>query len=177
MSPVSQSTPEDERCCFQTLVEDRNDLSGMVAYALYKEEKIAWVKRFAFEHGGRKPTQEEMRAFYSVTDAPHHIELYRTQANSILDSIFQRIFQTSMEKYADQLLLDAEKEKKEFIKSEVYKGLNPGLWRMGRNCLVNAFATSVMVIILSVLAWGVMKGPQRLVGEALQTYQQTDEQR
>lgn len=48
---------------YSQLVEDRKDIVGHVAYALYKEDKIAFIGRYKEEHGGEEPTEEDLQPF------------------------------------------------------------------------------------------------------------------
>jgi hypothetical protein len=47
---------------FQRLVEDRDDLAGLVAYGLYQTRKREWLKDFQAEHN-RLPEQQDLVAY------------------------------------------------------------------------------------------------------------------
>ena len=68
---------------FEKLVPDDDDLVGMIAYALYKQSKRAWLLRFVMEEG-RPPTSEETFQTYVRSQGSMELGRLRTQAESLL---------------------------------------------------------------------------------------------
>ena len=60
-----------------------NEVSGYIAYGLYKHAKREWVRNFEADHGGRSPDGAE-QASYVATYTPQIMAALETQANSIL---------------------------------------------------------------------------------------------
>lgn len=71
---------------FQKLVTDENDLVGIVAYTIYKREKVRWLEEFVGTHR-REPTGPERDGFNASSKL--HTEGYRSQAEGILQAYMQ----------------------------------------------------------------------------------------
>lgn len=68
---------------YEQLVRDEGDLAGMIAYALYKQSKRAWIVRFERDEG-RRPTEEEVFRSYVRAQGPHELDRLRNQADATL---------------------------------------------------------------------------------------------
>ncbi|WP_431265972.1 hypothetical protein ACQ859_11995 [Roseateles chitinivorans] len=60
---------------FQTFVDNRQDLAGLIAYALYKADKLDFMKT----HPDR-----DVHGFVLGMNLPSQVEAYRTEAMSML---------------------------------------------------------------------------------------------
>jgi hypothetical protein len=81
---------------YTAYVSHGGDVIGLVAYALYKKDKIAFcteVERMQ----GRPPTADELSAFIRSVNMPQHIEMARTRAEGILESITEQVLAVSIE--------------------------------------------------------------------------------
>jgi hypothetical protein len=68
---------------FDILVRDETDLDGLVAYALYKQNKRDWL--IAFEKSnGRQPEAKELASYILGERTPRRIETYRRLAGDAL---------------------------------------------------------------------------------------------
>ena len=89
---------------YNELVEDSNDFVGLVAYSIYKQDKIAYVRCFEGEHG-RVPDPHELKDFH--TQAKIHIERYKEIAENRVSNFYDTIFKVQSEeleeKYRQQL--------------------------------------------------------------------------
>ena len=66
---------------FDDMIEDENDFVGKVAYSLYKQEKVAWVKHFNTQNSDY-PTEDEIQKFFHVPSArPESIKRFRNFKN------------------------------------------------------------------------------------------------
>jgi hypothetical protein len=52
---------------YDRLVDDDDDLIGLVAYGLYQSEKRRWIKNFETKNG-RTPSEDEVKAFCFIYD-------------------------------------------------------------------------------------------------------------
>jgi hypothetical protein len=78
------AAPEDGRNpLFSLLVRNEGDLPGLLAYALYKQNKRNWLRAFE-EVMGRPPTAEETQAFILGERLPARVEAYRRLADEML---------------------------------------------------------------------------------------------
>lgn len=69
---------------YSQLVEDRKDIVGHIAYALYKEDKIAFIGKYKDEHGGEEPTEEDLHPFNVISSTENNLERYRLVASDTL---------------------------------------------------------------------------------------------
>jgi hypothetical protein len=68
---------------FDILVRDEADLDGLVAYALYKQNKRDWLIAFEKSHG-RRPDPRELASYILGERTPRRIETYRRLAGDAL---------------------------------------------------------------------------------------------
>jgi hypothetical protein len=68
---------------FRQLVSDDADIAGLVAYSIYKQNKLDWLK--AFEQAkGRTPTADELAAYIIGEGTPRRLATYRHLAEATL---------------------------------------------------------------------------------------------
>lgn len=83
---------------YSQLVEDRKDIVGHIAYALYKEDKIAFIGRYKEEHGGEEPTEEDLQPFNVISSTPNSLERYKFIAS---DTLFEFLMDSLEEMKAE----------------------------------------------------------------------------
>ena len=71
---------------YSKLAEDKGDIIGHIAYALYKEDKIEYITKFKNEHNGQEPTEEELKPFNSISSTESNLDKYKFIASHILQS-------------------------------------------------------------------------------------------
>jgi len=78
------ATAEDNSYNFiyEKLVEPDGDINGMIAYALYKREKIEFIRSILSKYS-RAPTEEERKSFYVSSNTDARLNAYRIQAGVI----------------------------------------------------------------------------------------------
>ncbi len=69
---------------FSHLIEGENDLIGIVAYSIYKQEKRDWLMRWEATHG-EPPSTGEVEAFVLANLTEGQKQRYRIAAQSVLD--------------------------------------------------------------------------------------------
>ncbi len=70
---------------YRELVKDNKDAVGMFAYALYKQQKIAFVEKIEQEHG-RPPSDDELTHFHQISRLPLTIASYREQGEILVSA-------------------------------------------------------------------------------------------
>lgn len=90
---------------YSKLVEDKGDIIGHIAYSLYKEDKIEFIKRFR-ENYNRDPIDGDFSSFNMVTDSPGSIEKYRFIAANILQSFLENTLEESQRDLRDSINRD-----------------------------------------------------------------------
>jgi hypothetical protein len=81
---ADQSDSEDNRNpIFELLVKNEQDVAGLLAYALYKQNKRDWLIAFQATTG-RQPTDGEVSAFILGERIPRRTATYRKLAEDML---------------------------------------------------------------------------------------------
>lgn len=145
---------------FEALVKSDNDLVGMVAYTLYKRQKIEWIEKFRAEHANTDPTEEELEAGFSkFTNMPSQHQVYREQAVQVLD------------RFLDQALYDKLNEyQRELRDAAVVKAVNKPFSRAVFENVVAGFVASLVTLGAAGLLWVASKGPENLLREAIERF-------
>lgn len=80
----SEATGEAERNpIFDALVTPDEDISGLIAYSIYKQNKRAWLDDF-IKATGRSPTEAEVRAYIIGESTERRLNTYRHLASATL---------------------------------------------------------------------------------------------
>lgn len=79
---------------YNELVDKPNNLVGLLAYSIYKQEKIDYVKHFE-EDKGRPPEPSELKEFHH--QAHLRIAQYNEIAESRVSDLFDSLFKTQSE--------------------------------------------------------------------------------
>ncbi len=88
---------------FDQIIEDDNDFVGMVAYSIYKQEKIKWIK-LQHEKSGAYPTSEEIdKYFHNFASSDDVLKRYRTQAEDIVNRFTQVSLLEELSEYKNQV--------------------------------------------------------------------------
>lgn len=78
--------PRNYNYIYSQLVEDKADIIGHIAYALYKEDKIEFITRYKKEHNNEEPTEEDLMPFNIISSSQSSIDKYKFIASCILQS-------------------------------------------------------------------------------------------
>ena len=97
---------------YSQLVSDKDDIIGSIAYALYKKQKIEWIKDFANKKG-REPTKRDMESFHTMTNGDESLSHYREVAGNLAQEFALNLFDKDLKKmkgyYRDQAVQVANK--------------------------------------------------------------------
>lgn len=131
---------------YSKIVNDENDIVGLVAYALYKQHKIEFFKEYRNVNGGSEPTEEAINAFIQSSSADCQIKKYRAEANGILSDLVINVAQEQINQAESEMLHDYEKK----IEAAVKKNI-PGNWKTIRLNVVGTFLFSVLITLIFVI--------------------------
>jgi len=89
---------------FRKLVTHDDDFIGMVAYTIYKNEKLNWIDRFTSQ-AGREPTYSEIQTSFNVnTDSDQKVQQYLGLAETKLNSFIDQTVAVELEQYKKEIL-------------------------------------------------------------------------
>ncbi|WP_298772680.1 hypothetical protein [uncultured Shewanella sp.] len=128
---------------FDEIIEGDDDFVGMIAYAIYKQEKIKWIN-VQYEKTGSYPVKDEIdRYFHDVASTPDSLARYRQQAEDIVNKFTQLSLFEELDEYKKQLRDD------HIIKSieeKLYKGKAKTIFEN----VISGLVASGIIVILSV---------------------------
>lgn len=147
---------------FTRLVNGDNDLVGLVAYSLYKQEKNAWVDQRRLQFG-QQPTPAEIERDFIQCLRDSHIQQWRKDAENILNQFADNMLAAELEKERDTLQAGMEA----FKNDEIFKALNPHWFKKlcsdtGANIL-----SGIAVTLLIALLWVVSSAPENFIAGIL----------
>jgi hypothetical protein len=73
----------DRNAVFSSLVQADGDIVGLVAYSIYKQNKVDWLNAFQ-KVSGRAPTEQELNAYIIGESTPRRLATYRQLAGATL---------------------------------------------------------------------------------------------
>lgn len=128
---------------YSKIVDDENDIIGLVAYALYKQHKIEFFKKARIENNGNEPTEEAIRAFIQSSSTDSQIKKYRAEAESILSDVVINVTREQINQ-AEREMLDSYQTKiREAVKEET-----PG---KGQTIFLNVVGTALFSVIITLV--------------------------
>ncbi len=84
-APVSVSdTGEERNPVFEMLVSGDNDIIGLVAYSIYKQNKRDWLIAFSAARG-REPSEDERLSYIIGDSTPRRLATFRHLAQATLE--------------------------------------------------------------------------------------------
>ena len=128
---------------FTKIVENKKDYVGMVAYTIYKNEKLNWIEQYKLRHAGQEPTNDVLREHFNIdTDSDTKVASYRTQAETLLNE------------WLDETLGEEISTYKETVKEEaIIKTVTPKFWDGVWSNVLAGLIGAAIITLLSVLVW------------------------
>ncbi|MDI5837887.1 hypothetical protein [Shewanella xiamenensis] len=96
-----------EHNIFDDMIENDNDFVGKVAYSLYKQEKVGWVKHYHHKNNVY-PTKVEIQKFFHEPAArPESIKRFRNEAEVVVNKFINITLSEELTSYKESLKDDA----------------------------------------------------------------------
>lgn len=92
---------------FNSMIEDDHDFVGKVAYSLYKQEKVAWVKHYHTQHQSYPTDEELQKYFHSQVTRPESIKRFRNEAELAVNNFINITLSEELTSYKETLKDDA----------------------------------------------------------------------
>lgn len=104
---VPAAVPAPGHTAYSSIVEGENDLIGLIAYSLYKHDKLAFLAKHQKDIG-KAPTADEMMAFCRTCTLPGPVSAYRAKASYLLSEMHDDLLEEQVEeidaKYKAEML-------------------------------------------------------------------------
>lgn len=140
---------------YSHLVTEKYDLSGIIAYGIYKEEKVKFIQQYANEHNGATPSDEDLHTFHTCAEL--RMNAYREQADSLLEIFSNQIiseYKNDIDSevksdYCNNIKLAIEETKlKETIESHKPSGFWYGVWQSTVGAFIFMIAMCALMFLL-----------------------------
>lgn len=131
------------------LVEDTDDILGIIAYSFYKQKKLEFVRAFLAKES-RPPTDAELEVFYLTANGEASLSSYRTKA----EALSLEFLHAALAERIETLQEESERELMRRMES-----LRPSFWA---GVLQNIIASVSFVVVIGAIlfiAWSVKFGP------------------
>lgn len=127
---------------FSRLVEDENDLIGLIAYGLYKQHKIEFIKSYKSQHPEDEPTDEDCEAFAIASCTEIQLNQYRDSAENLLQRLTLEAAREEIDVFEGDMLRQYQEEIRNAVKEVQPKWWHSVLWS-----LLASFVFSLIVAI------------------------------
>lgn len=139
---------------YKQLVQHENDLVGAIAYSLYKQHKIEWIKKCE-QDNGTSPTKEQLTEFHRFSSSYTSLENYRNNAEQLMSGFLSYVTENiadDMQKQNKQVIHDELVELLKPIQNEIAKKKD---WKqLVIDALVSVFGTIIVIILIGFLLRG-----------------------
>lgn len=170
---------KDYSIIYERLVQDENDIVGLIAYSIYKRHKIEFIKSYKETHDGKAPTPEEFKAFVLSTCAPVSLKQYRDNAETFLQQMTLEAAREEISAFEKQMLDDYKAniqevlmaQKNQFLEGfgEVVKDKMPKGWQSMLWSMLAGFTLSVLVALFYWIGSSSEKDSIKLVNDVVTT--------
>lgn len=134
-------------------MKNEDDILGIIAYSLYKRQKIEFVKSFEARHG-RAPTDADLSHFHEVSNSEFQLQAYRNQTDKLAQDFLTITLETraeELEKYYDAKLT-----------SEI-KRYRPSFWLGVSQGVVASVIFVLLLGVLVIFTWSLNQGPRQVI--------------
>lgn len=128
---------------YSKIVDDENDIIGLVAYALYKQHKIEFFKKARLDNDGDEPTEEAIKAFIQSSSTDSQIKKYRAEAEGILSDVVINVTREQINQTEREMLDSYQAKIRQAVKDET-----PG---KGQTIFLNIIGTALFSVIITII--------------------------
>jgi hypothetical protein len=142
---------------FSALVQHENDLVGLIAYGLYKRDKLAFIERHRQKHGC-EPSEADLAGYIATVNLESHLSMARDRAAELIEGMYE------------ELLADATERLQYEHQAELVRELKAArpFWRsVGENIIANFVATLVIVALTVMIIINQQADPVTAIGRFL----------
>jgi hypothetical protein len=134
--------PKEFNFIYEKLVEDRNDIIGHIAYSIYKQDKIDFIK--SKKDNSVEVTDEILKPFHEISSSESSIESYKMKAEIVMQAFFEN---TISEIYSD--IEEQTKENHTQLIKDTIEPLTTGFWRSVWAGLLSAFIFALVIAAIA----------------------------
>lgn len=141
---------------YSKLVADKDDVLGIIAYSIYKRQKIEFIKNFETQNN-RPPDDNDLRHFINISNSDSQLELYRNQALELTQNFLNETIAEDIEKR--ELGFDSR------VKAELSKVKNSFVSGVFQS-LIGSILFVVLVGVIIFFSWSYNQGIEQAIESA-----------
>lgn len=134
-------------------MENENDVIGVVAYSVYKRQKIEYIEAIR-RKPQRRPDERELPAFHELSDSATQLDSYRQQSVALVRVFMESAFLEETEQLA---LRYEEKTKQELAR------FRPSFWTGVTQSILGSAGFVMLLGALVIFTWSLNQGPKQVI--------------
>lgn len=138
---------------YRQLVDDDNDILGIIAYALYKRQKIEFIENFKKKHA-QEPQEADFNSFNEFSSSPLQLNTYINEAGTLAKNFLD----SSLAEEAAELDRQYSQEARAKINAA-----KPNFWFGVWQGVVASFIFVILVGFLVFFTWSLKQGPRQAI--------------
>lgn len=146
---------------FRELVTDNKDFIGLIAYTVYKRQKIAYLDDY-YKKNERYPTEQELDQYHEFTSSPNQLQHYRNTAQQEVDELVDIVLKDKAEEieafYRDAIRMPVQEIKNE-INQATEKG-NHSFWYGVGQSFMGSLIWLLFLGLIVFISWSTEIGPK-----------------
>ena len=141
------NTEKEFNFIYERLVADENDITGHIAYSIYKRKKIEYIRSKVAN--GVEITNEVLMPFNEISSLETSIDDYKLNAELILKGFTEKINEVTHDEMYSYL-----KSNQEEILAEVIQPLKPNFLKRVASGIVSAFIFALILALFALILEG-----------------------
>lgn len=127
---------------FTKLVRNDDDLVGMIAYTIYKKEKLNWIEQYKVKTNNEPDYATVQSQFNIDTDSDSKIQGYHRRAENTLNEFLNELVADEIEQYKSQIRDDA-----------IIQTIKPRFWSDVWSNVVAGIIGALIVAVFNIGFW------------------------
>lgn len=141
-------------------------MTGIVAYSLYKQEKIKYIKGFKADHNDADPDETDLDNFHTCSKL--HIAGYRHQAQLLLHKYAEETLSVQSEELGEIAEAEIERARKDFHNK--IKSQRPSFWMGVVQSMVGSVGFAILIAAILMTLVGMRIGLDQVAMEMLRLF-------
>ena len=120
---------------YDQLVDSDDDIHGIIAYSVYKRQKIQFIKEFKNKNDGKDPDDGDLLSFNELSMSPSQLDFYRSEATVLTEKFLSNVLDADLQ------------EREEYFSSRVHAELR----NIKPNHFVDIFKSAVGALLFVII--------------------------
>ncbi|MGP6463489.1 hypothetical protein [Pantoea agglomerans] len=82
---------------YEQLVSSEDDVVGIIAYSIYKNQKRSFIEQFKKDNGGNDPNEAQLAPFLALSTSPQQIEFYKKEASILTKNFLAEVLSEDLQ--------------------------------------------------------------------------------